>query len=216
MGWLIVDGFDGMVVCVIGIVSVFGWMFDGLCDYGVFVLFYVLFVVMIGIIEGWVFFIFVGVVYVVQLSLYEGECVWFYCCIKGLVFVVLLVLIGNVLVCLYDSVVISIDCIVMLFECVFGCVVDLVVFVGYYCECVVVLMWLMVLFIVNVCVVVIFVVCFVGNLCIFWWFEIVFLMIVIIIGFVWYCCVECVFVYFMLVVIDDCLVFVFIVREQGQ
>lgn len=83
IGWLVLDGLDGMVARARGTASAFGRFMDGLCDHGVFVLIYLSVAASIGTIEGWVLAIAAGAAHGLQASLYEGERTRFHRRIKG-------------------------------------------------------------------------------------------------------------------------------------
>jgi phosphatidylglycerophosphate synthase len=73
IGWLIADGLDGMVARATGSASALGRILDGLCDHGVFGLLYISMALSIGTIEAWAVGWAAAAVHAVQSSLYEGE-----------------------------------------------------------------------------------------------------------------------------------------------
>ncbi len=217
MGWLIADGLDGMVARATGTASPLGRMLDGLCDHGVFTLIYVSLALTIGTAEGWTLAVLAGIAHAVQSSLYEGERARFHRRIKGQALAAPPVSTGNVLVRFYDGVANSIDRIAMPFERALGQAKDPAALAGAYRERAVPPLRLMALLTANVRVAAIFVACFAGNPRIFWWFEIVPLTIVAIIGLVWHRRVERTFVHTpTLAATEDRGKHAFIVKEQGQ
>ena len=73
IGWLIMDGLDGMVARARGTQSAAGRLLDGLCDHGVFVMIYVALALRLGTGEGWMLAIAAGAAHAIQSNLYEGE-----------------------------------------------------------------------------------------------------------------------------------------------
>ena len=73
VGWLVLDGLDGMIARATGAASDFGRMLDGLCDHAVFVLLYVSLAASLGTAGAWLLAVSAGAVHAVQASLFEGE-----------------------------------------------------------------------------------------------------------------------------------------------
>jgi hypothetical protein len=73
VGWLVLDGLDGMIARATGAASDFGRLIDGLCDHGTFVLLYVSLALSIGTAGAWLLAVAAGAVHAVQASLFEGE-----------------------------------------------------------------------------------------------------------------------------------------------
>ena len=194
MGWLIADGLDGMVARATKTASPLGRMLDGLCDHGVFALIYISLALTIGTVEGWVLAFAAGGAHAVQSNLYEGERARFHRRLKGVALTAPAVATGNALVRFYDSVANSIDRIAMPFERTLGQASDPVALGARYGARAVAPLRFMALLTANVRVWAIFVACFVGNPRIFWWFEIVPLTLVAIVGLVWHRRVERAFV----------------------
>ncbi len=194
VGWLIADGLDGMVARATKTASPLGRMLDGLCDHGVFALIYVSLALTIGTVEGWVLAIAAGGAHAVQSNLYEGERSRFHRRIKGIALDAPPIPTGNALVRFYDGVAASIDRIAMPFERTLGQTADPVALGASYAARAVAPLRFMALLTANVRVWAIFVACFAGNPRIFWWFEIVPLTLVAIVGLVWHRRVERAFV----------------------
>ena len=193
-GWLIADGLDGMVARATGSASPFGRMLDGLVDHGVFAMIYVALAITVGNPEGWVLAFAAGGAHAVQSSLYEGERARFHRRVKGVAIAAPAVPTGNALVRLYDSFATSIDGLAMPFERMLGQSSDPVACGRRYGERATPPLRLLSLLTANVRVAAIFVACFAGNPRIFWWFEIVPLTLVAIVGLVWHRRVERAFV----------------------
>ncbi len=194
IGWLIADGLDGMVARATGSASPFGRMLDGLVDHGVFAMIYVALAITVGTPEGWALAFAAGGAHAVQSSLYEGERARFHRRVKGIAIAAPAVPTGNALVRFYDSFATSIDRVAMPFERVLGQASDPVACGRVYGERATPPLRLLSLLTANVRVAAIFVACFAGNPRIFWWFEIVALTIVAVIGLVWHRRVERAFV----------------------
>lgn len=186
IGWLIADGLDGMVARATGTASPLGRMLDGLVDHGVFVMIYVSLALTIGKTEGWVLAFGAGAAHAVQSSLYEGERARFHRRVRGIAIAAPAAPTGNPLVRLYDAVSTSIDRVAMPFEHALAQAKDPAALGRDYGDHAAAPLRLMALLTANVRVLAIFVACFVGNPRIFWWFEIVPLTIVTIIGLVWH------------------------------
>ncbi|HYE29684.1 MAG TPA: CDP-alcohol phosphatidyltransferase family protein [Allosphingosinicella sp.] len=73
VGWLILDGLDGMIARATGTASALGRLLDGLCDHGVFLLLYLALGASIGTAEAWITGSLAGLVHGVQANFYEGE-----------------------------------------------------------------------------------------------------------------------------------------------
>lgn len=194
VGWLIADGLDGMVARATKTASPLGRMLDGLCDHGVFALIYTSLAITIGSPEGWALAFAAGGAHALQSNLYEGERTRFHRRIKGIALAAPATPTGNPLVRFYDGVANSIDRIAMPFERALGKAADPVAFGRDYGDRAVPPLRFMALLTANVRVWAIFAACFAGNPRIFWWFEIVPLTIVAIIGLVWHRRVERAFV----------------------
>jgi hypothetical protein len=194
VGWLVADGLDGMVARATKTASPLGRMLDGLCDHGVFALIYVALAVTVGTAEGWVLAFAAGGAHAVQSNLYEGERSRFHRRIKGVALAAPPVPTGNALVRFYDGVASRIDRIAMPFERALGQAADPVELGHRYAVRAVAPLRFMALLTANVRVWAIFVACFAGNPRIFWWFEIVPLTLVAIVGLVWHRRVERAFV----------------------
>lgn len=189
VGWLIADGLDGMIARATGTASPLGRFLDGLCDHGVFVLIYVVLASSIGTVEGWALAISAGVAHAVQSSLYEGERARFHRRCKGDAGTPP-VRSRNPLVLLYDSVANAADRFAHAFDDMLRRQSDPAAFGAAYAEAAVAPMRLMRLLSANMRVFAIFVACLAGNPRLFWWFELIPLTLILVIGLFWHRAVE--------------------------
>jgi CDP-diacylglycerol---serine O-phosphatidyltransferase len=73
IGWLILDGLDGMVARATGTASALGRFLDGVCDHGVFLILYLALGASVDTPEAWITGTIAGLVHGVQANLYESE-----------------------------------------------------------------------------------------------------------------------------------------------
>ena len=73
VGWLVLDGLDGMIARATGTASALGRFLDGACDHGVFLLLYLALGASIDTPEAWITGTVAGLVHGVQSNLYESE-----------------------------------------------------------------------------------------------------------------------------------------------
>ena len=73
IGWLVLDGLDGMVARATGTASALGRFLDGAVDHGIFLLLYLAIGASIDTPEAWITGTLAGIVHGIQSSLYEGE-----------------------------------------------------------------------------------------------------------------------------------------------
>ena len=83
IGWLVLDGLDGMVARATGTASALGRFLDGLCDHGVFLILYLALGAAIDTPEAWVTGTIAGLVHGVQANLYESERVRYHRRVRG-------------------------------------------------------------------------------------------------------------------------------------
>jgi CDP-diacylglycerol---serine O-phosphatidyltransferase len=189
MGWLIADGLDGMIARATGTASPLGRALDGLCDHGVFVLIYVVLAWSIGTTEGWVLASAAGAAHALQSNLYESERARFHRRCKGLG-VAAPVPSGNPLVQLYDHVARTLDRSAFPFDQALQRQDDPRRLAEAYGTQAARPMRLMSLLTANVRVSAIFLACLAGTPQLFWWFELVPLTAILVIGLVWHRTVE--------------------------
>ena len=182
IAWLIADGLDGMIARATGTSSPLGRALDGMCDHGVFAMLYIFLATSIGTLEAWVLAITAGICHAVQSSLYEGERARFHRRVRGEALTAVPVPSGMLLVRLYDSVAGSLDRVTMPFERKLAAIPDPVALGTRYGVRATSVMRLQSLLTANVRVWMIFIACLVANPRVFWWFEIVPLTIIVIVG----------------------------------
>lgn len=190
VGWLIADGLDGMVARATGTASEIGRILDGLCDHGVFVLIYVVLATSIGTLGGWAVAITAGVAHAVQSSLYEGERARFHRRIRGQARPVPAAPSRAAPVRLYDSVAGSMERRARAFDDLLDGQSGDSALLDRYTARAIGPMRLMRLLTANTRVAAIFLACLAGSPALFWWFEIVPLSIVLIVGLAWHRRVE--------------------------
>lgn len=189
VGWLIADGLDGMIARATGTASALGRTLDGIVDHGVFTLLYLVLAFSIGTAEGWALAVAAGALHAVQSSLYEGERARFHRRAKG-VAAAAPVPSRNPLVLLYDFVAGSVDRVAASFEEALRRAPDPAAFGRAYAARAAAPMRLMRLLTANVRVLAIFAACLAADPRLFWWFEIVPLTVVLLIGLAWHRAVE--------------------------
>lgn len=189
MGWLIADGLDGMIARATNTTSALGRFLDGSCDHAVFILIYVVIATMIGTGEGWALACSAGALHILQSALYENERARFHRRCKGVGASAPLPG-GNPLMQLYDLVAGTLDRFARSFDDVLRRQADPRRLAQAYGEQASRPMRLMSLLSANVRVYAIFVACAAGNPRIFWWFEIVPMTAILVVGLVWHRLVE--------------------------
>jgi CDP-diacylglycerol--serine O-phosphatidyltransferase len=188
--WLIADGLDGMVARATGTASAIGRVLDGVCDHGVFILIYVVIACTIGTGEGWAWALGAGAAHIVQSSLYEGERARFQRRGKGLAGPAPPPPSGNAIVRGYDRLATGIDHLSTRFDRLFEDPAIAPALAAAYTARAAGPMRLMILLAANIRVYAIFLACLSGNPRWFWWFELVPLSIVTVIGLVWHRLIE--------------------------
>jgi hypothetical protein len=73
LGWLVMDGLDGMIARATRTASAIGRFLDGLCDHGVFLILYLALGASLDTPEAWITGTIAGLVHGVQSNLFEGE-----------------------------------------------------------------------------------------------------------------------------------------------
>ena len=189
IGWLIADGLDGMIARATGTTSALGRFLDGFCDHGVFILIYVLIATSIGTASGWALAIIAGALHATQSNIYEGERARFHRRRDGLP-AAIIVPSGNFLQRGYEHGSAWADRAARRFDETLGRSPVPQRMADAYAEAAVPPMHLMSLLSANVRVYAIFAACLLGNPKLFWWFEIILLTSILIIGFVWHRSVE--------------------------
>ncbi len=189
IGWLIADGLDGMIARATGTASALGRALDGICDHGVFALIYLLLAISIGTLEIWILASAAGVLHAVQSSLYEGERTRFHRRCKGIA-AARQEPSANPLVRLYDGVAGSVDRVAFVFDEALQRAPDPIRLGQAYGEQAAKPMRLMRLLTANVRVYAIFLACLAGNPRLFFWFELIPLTAILVLGLTWHRAVE--------------------------
>ncbi|WP_332806478.1 CDP-alcohol phosphatidyltransferase family protein [Sphingomonas sp. RT2P30] len=190
IAWLIADGLDGMVARATGTASPFGRLLDGICDHGVFVLIYVLIATHIGTGEGWALALTAGAAHVAQSSTYEAERARFHRRVRGDAGTTRPQRAGGVVEWLYDNISRGIDRLAEPFDRLLRDSDDPRRLGAAYGAQAAPAMKLMALESANMRVYAIFLACLLGNPRFFWWFEIVPLTLILVIGLIWHRRVE--------------------------
>ena len=189
VGWLIADGLDGMIARATGTASALGRALDGICDHGVFAVIYVGLAMSVDTTEGWIVAWAAGAIHAVQSSLYEGERARFHRRCKGIAAVAPIAS-SNPLVRLYDHVAGTIDRFAFPFDEALRRQSDAGRLAEAYGAQAAKPMRLMSLLTANVRIYAIFIACLAADPRLFWWFELVPLTAILIIGLVWHRAVE--------------------------
>jgi CDP-diacylglycerol---serine O-phosphatidyltransferase len=189
VGWLIADGLDGMIARATKTASPLGRALDGMCDHGVFFLLYLVLAISIGTLGGWILATAAGVLHAVQSSLYEGERTRFHRRCKG-VAAVPPAPSRNPLVQLYDFVAGSVDRIAFRFDDAMSRAADPAALGRLYGARATRPMRLMRPLSANARVLAIFLACLAGHPNYFFWFELVPLTALLVVGLSWHRSVE--------------------------
>jgi phosphatidylglycerophosphate synthase len=190
VGWLIADGLDGMIARATGTASALGRALDGLVDHGVFILIYVSIALSIDTAEGWILACSAGAAHAVQSNLYESERARFHRRCKGIGIAPPQVRSRNPLVIIYDYVLSTLDRFAFPFDDALRRHGQPADFGAAYGVAALRPMRLMSLLTANVRVYAIFLACLFGNPRAFWWFELVPLTGILIVGVLWHRAVE--------------------------
>lgn len=190
IGWLTMDGLDGMVARATGTSSAAGRLIDGLCDHGVFVLIYVALALDIGTVGGWTLALSAGAAHAVQSSLYEGDRARFHRRAAGIALADTRSKATSPLLRLYDRVADIPGRHAAGFERHLSAAPDPTTFGQRYATAAVAPMRFLVSQTANVRVLAIFISMLAGDARLFWWFEIGPLSIAAIAGLAWHRHVE--------------------------
>lgn len=189
--WLIADGLDGMIARATNSASALGRFLDGICDHVVFILIYVAMATSIGTGEGWALALSAGGLHALQSNLFESERARFHRRCKGIAEPAAAAAPKqNPLVRLYDGVAGIVDRFALSFDEAMRRESGRAALVEAYGEAATGPMRLLSLQSANVRVLAIFLACTAGNPRYFWWFEIVPLTALLILGLLWHRLVE--------------------------
>ena len=189
IGWLIADGLDGMIARATNTASALGRALDGLCDHGVFVLIYVVLAWSIDTPQAWVLASAAGAAHAVQSNLYESERHRFHSRCKSVAIAAPMPSI-NPLVRLYDYVARTLDRAAFPFDQALQRHDDPRRLAEAYGVQAAKPMRLMRPLTANMRVCAVFLACLAGDPQLFWWFELVPLTAVLVVGLVWHRAVE--------------------------
>lgn len=189
VGWLIADGLDGMIARATDSASATGRFLDGLCDHAVFVLLYVVLAVSVGTVGAWALAIAAGAAHAVQATLYEGERTRFHRRLAGDPGVSAPPS-RNPLVRAYDRLAGSLDRAAAPFDRALASSADPQVLGEAYGRRAVPPLKLLALLSNNVRVIAIYAACLAGNPIWFWWFELLPLSLIAVLGISWHRHVE--------------------------
>jgi phosphatidylglycerophosphate synthase len=189
IAWLVADGLDGMIARATGTASPLGRILDGICDHGVFFLIYLALAVSIGTPQAWVLAACAGAFHAVQSNLYESERARFHRRCMGIAAAPATPA-RNPFVRLYDYVSGLLDRSALPFDQALERDAHPARLGAAYCTVAANPLRLMTLLSANVRVYAIFLACIARRPLLFWWFEIVPLTAVLIIGLWWHRIVE--------------------------
>jgi CDP-diacylglycerol--serine O-phosphatidyltransferase len=181
MAWLIADGLDGMIARATGTASALGRFLDGICDHGVFLLIYVALAASIGTLHAWILGACAGVLHAVQSNFYESERARFHRRKAGIAKAPTLPG-ANALVGLYDRASGMVERIALPFDDALARDSNPMQLGAAYADQAVQPLRLMSLLTANIRVYAIFVACLARNPMLFWWFEVLPLTAVLVLG----------------------------------
>ncbi len=184
IAWLIADGLDGMIARTTDTAGPVGRLLDGLCDHGTFILIYVLLASSLGTPGAWVLGCSAGALHAIQANFYEGERARFHRRRDGLFFANAAHT-NNVLLRTYDRLSAIADQTSNSFAGVLIHSPDPLGFANAYAEKAKQPLRLMSLLSANVRVWTIFLACLLNAPSLFWWFELVPLTGVLVVGIIW-------------------------------
>ena len=189
MAWLVFDGLDGMIARATRTATPLGRILDGICDHGVFLLIYVALATSIGTLEAWMLAAVAGGFHAVQSNFYESERARFHRRSMGAAAPAPAPA-RNPFVRLYDYVFRLPDRFALPFDQALDRGSNRVQLDAAYGASAAKPLLLMSLLSANVRVYAIFLACIVRHPALFWWFELLPLTAILIIGFCWHRAVE--------------------------
>jgi hypothetical protein len=186
IGWLILDGLDGMVARATATASAFGRFLDGAVDHGIFFLLYLALGATIDTPEAWITGTIAGIVHGVQSNLYESERIRYHRRLRGDPG-------GEAsppspyrLARLYDRVAGSLDRLAARFDRALVAAPDRRAFAAAYARQAAPALRLMNLLSANTRVIAIYAACLAGDPRLFWWFELGPLTLVAVLAIAWH------------------------------
>ena len=186
IAWLIADGLDGMVARATGTASPLGRILDGMCDHGVFALLYLALAFSLGGTDAFLLGVAAAIVHAVQSSLYEGERVRYHRRLRGDPLTPPPLASRNPLVRTYEAVSMSLERKAAMFDHRLAKSPDRALLIDRYRGLAAAPMKLQSLLSSNMRVIVLYAACLAGDPTYFWWFEIILLSPVALLGILWH------------------------------
>ena len=186
IAWLIADGLDGMVARASGTASALGRILDGMCDHGVFGLLYLAIAFSLGGTDSFLLGVAAALCHAVQSSLYEGERERYHRRLRGDPSPPPPLPSRNPLVRSHEAVARSLEWVAADFDRRLMQSPDRARTIERYRALAAAPMKLQSLLSANVRVIVLYAACLAGNPALFWWFEIIPLSTVALLGILWH------------------------------
>lgn len=186
IGWLILDGLDGMVARATGTASALGRFLDGAVDHGIFLLLYLALGATIDTPEAWITGTVAGIVHGVQSNLYESERARYHRRLRGDPGGEAAPPSPYWLARLYDRVAGSLDRLAARFDQALAAAPDRRAFAAAYARQAAPALRLMNLLSANMRVIAIYAACLAGDPRLFWWWELGPLTLVAAAGIAWH------------------------------
>jgi hypothetical protein len=186
VGWLILDGLDGMVARATGTASALGRFLDGAVDHGVFLLLYLALGAAIDTPEAWITGTVAGLIHGVQSNLFESERLRYHRRLRGDPGAERPPPSPYRLARLYDAVAGSLDRIAGRFDRALAAAPDRRAFGAAYATPAAAPLRLMNLLTANARVIALYAACLAGNPMLYWWWELGPLTLVTAAGIVWH------------------------------
>lgn len=184
--WLVADGLDGMIARATKTASPLGRILDGLCDHGVFGLLYVAIAFSIGTTEAWVVGWLAAIVHAFQANLGEAERTRYHRRVRGDPGLQSKPQPKNPFIRIYDAVAGSLDRLAQPFDQAMRTSPDPARLSEAYGNQAAPALKLLSLLSANSRVIILYLACMVGRPMLFWWFELIVLSLVTIVGIVWH------------------------------
>jgi len=186
IGWLVLDGLDGMVARATGTASALGRFLDGLCDHGVFLILYLALGAAIDTPQAWITGTIAGLVHGVQANLYESERARYHRRVRGDPGHTAPSASPNWLVRAYDRMAGSLDRLAVRFDRALAAAPDRRAVAAAYGEQAAPALKLMNLLNANGRIVALYAACLAGDPMLFWWWELGALTLVTAAGIAWH------------------------------
>ena len=171
IGWLVLDGLDGMVARATRTASALGRFLDGLCDHGVFLILYLALGFAIDTPEAWIAGTVAGLVHGIQANLYESERARYHRRVRGDPGGGASPASPNALMRLYDRLAGSLDRVAGRFDRALAAAPDRRALAAAYAERAAPALKAMNLLNANARVIALYAACLAGDPMLFWWWE---------------------------------------------